>query len=108
MNWLWVGAAALVVCGSIFIYCVAKRRWTKRGLLVGLVNLPVVALVSVAPIRGWADPEYAGFSVGLLQASQGPMVQSGCKRRDRDVLAEVDANALGVGDQTADEDDGES
>ena len=56
------------------IYCVAKRRWTKRGLLVGLVNLPVVALVSVAPIRGWADPEYAGFSVGLLQASQGPMV----------------------------------
>ena len=27
-----------------------------------------------ADLRGWADPEYAGFSVGLLQASQGPMV----------------------------------
>ena len=74
MDWLWVGAVVFGICLAIFAFCVSRKQWSRSGLLVGLVNLAVVGLHSVAPIRGWADPEYAGFSMGLFRAEQGPMV----------------------------------
>ncbi|MFQ5527568.1 MAG: hypothetical protein ACE5GX_15060 [Thermoanaerobaculia bacterium] len=74
MNWLWVGAIVFAASLAIFGVCLARRQWTRSALAVGLVNLAVVGLHSVAPIRGCADPDYAGFSVGFFRAEQGPLV----------------------------------
>lgn len=74
VNWLWVGAGVMAICFAIFAYCLSRGRWSRSGVLVGLANLFVAALHSVAPIRGWADPQYAGFSNGFFRAEQGPLV----------------------------------
>ena len=74
MNWLIVAWISFFVYGSIFAYCMAQKRWTKGGLLVALFNLFVAFMNSVAPIRGWADPDYLGFSLGFLRVPQGPGV----------------------------------
>jgi hypothetical protein len=74
MNWLWVAAASAVVYLSLFVLCLSRRRWTLAGLGVAVANLFVAFLNSVAPIRGWADPDYLGFSFGFIRIEQGPGV----------------------------------
>lgn len=74
MNWFVIAAIMAALYLGAFIICVAKRRWTIAGLLAGLVQLPLAALVSVAPVRGWADPDYVGFVFGLLHVPAGPLV----------------------------------
>lgn len=74
MNWFIVAAIVAALYLGAFIICVAKRQWTVSGLLAGLVQLPLAGLVSVAPVRGWADPDYVGFVFGLLHVPAGPLV----------------------------------
>ena len=74
MNWLWVAAASAVLYGSLFVVCLARRRFSAGGLGVAVANLFVAFLNSVAPIRGWADPDYLGFSFGFIRVEQGPGV----------------------------------
>jgi hypothetical protein len=74
MNWLWIGAAGFAVLGGIATWCLIQRRWTGGGLAVGGVNLLLAMMNSVAPIRGWADADYRGFSFGYLRVEQGPGV----------------------------------
>ena len=74
MNWLIVAWISFFVYGSIFAYGLVQKRWTKAGLLVAVFNLFVAFMNSVAPVRGWADPDYFGFSLGFLRMPQGPGV----------------------------------
>ncbi len=74
MNWLWVAAANGVVYGLLFLFCLSRRKWSWSGLGVALVNLLVAFMHSVAPIRGWADPDYLGYSLGFIRVEQGPGV----------------------------------
>ena len=74
MNWLWVAAASAVVYGTLFLACLWRRRWSWGGLLAAVPNLFVALMNSVAPIRGWADPEYLGFSLGFIRVERGPGV----------------------------------
>ena len=74
MNWLIVAWISFFVYGSIFAFCLMQKRWTTAGLLVAVFNLFVAFMNSVAPIRGWADPNYFGFSLGFLRVPQGPGV----------------------------------
>ena len=71
MNWLWVALLSFLVYGSIIVYCLRRKRWTRGGLGVALVNLLIVFMNSVAPIRGWVDPNYLGFSVGFIRVAPG-------------------------------------
>lgn len=74
MNWLIVAWISFFVYGSIFTYCLVQKQWTKGGLLVAIFNLFLAFMNSVAPIRGWADPAYLGFSLGFIRVPQGPGV----------------------------------
>jgi hypothetical protein len=74
MNWLIVAWISFFVYGSIFLYCLMQKQWTKTGLFVALFNMLLAFMNSVAPIRGWADPNYFGFSLGFLRVPQGPGV----------------------------------
>ncbi len=74
MNWLWVAAASAAVYGTLFLACLWHRRWSWGGLLAAVPNLFVALMNSVAPIRGWADPEYLGFSLGFIRVERGPGV----------------------------------
>ena len=74
MNWLIVMWVSLFIYGSLFVYCLTRKQWTTSGLLVAVFNLFLAFMNSVAPIRGWADPEYVGFSLGFLRVPQGPGV----------------------------------
>ena len=74
MKWLIVAWISFFVYGSIFACFLMRKRWTKGALLVALFNLFVAFMNSVAPIRGWADPDYFGFSLGFLRVPQGPGV----------------------------------
>ncbi len=74
MNWLWVAAASAVVYGILSLACLWRRRWSWGGLLAAVPNLFVALMNSVAPIRGWADPEYLGFSLGFIRVERGPGV----------------------------------
>lgn len=70
-NWLYVGLTAFAVYASVFGYFVAKRRWTRAGLAVGVTNMLFVVLNLAAPFRGAFDPGYAGYSVGLIRLEPG-------------------------------------
>ena len=74
MNWLVVGGVVAVFYLGAFGYCVAQRRWPRGGLAVGLVNLFLAFVHSVAPIRGWLDQDYVGYVFGFLRVPQGPGV----------------------------------
>jgi hypothetical protein len=74
MNWLVVAAVMAVLYLGAFVVCLIPRRWTVAGLFVGFANLFLAFMNSVAPVRGWADPEYAGFTFGLIHAPPGPLV----------------------------------
>ena len=74
MNWLIVMWVSLSMYGSLFVYCLTRKQWTVSGLLVAVFNLFLAFMNSVAPIRGWADPDYVGFSLGFLRVPQGPGV----------------------------------
>ena len=74
MNWLWVAAVVGAVYGSLFVACLVRRRWSWGGLGVAVANLLVALQNSVAPIRGWADPDYLGFSLGFIRVEPGPGV----------------------------------
>lgn len=74
MNWWYVAGATTALALAAFIYCAMRGRWTRAGLAVGLGNLPIAFLNAAAPVRGWADPDYFGYSFGLIQIDPGPMV----------------------------------
>jgi len=74
INWLWVGAASFAVCGSIFGYYVSRRQWNAAALLVGIANMLVAGLHTVAPFRGVFDPNYNGYNMGLIHVGAGIMV----------------------------------
>ena len=74
VNWAVVGLVVLVMYGSLFGWWVHGSNWTRGGLLVGLVNMAVVAIHLVAPIRGYLDSDYAGYRFGLLALDAGILV----------------------------------
>jgi hypothetical protein len=74
VNWLYVALAAFAVYAAILGYFIAKRRWTLAGLGVAAANMMFVLVNLVAPFRGLMDPDYAGYSLGLLHAEPGIMV----------------------------------
>ncbi len=74
INWLWVFAASFTVCASIFGYYVSRRQWNAAALLVGIANMLVACLHTVAPFRGVLDPNYNGYNMGLIHVGAGIMV----------------------------------
>lgn len=66
-DWLQVLYGAAVVFSAIFVGLLFLRRWTKTGIAVGAFHLLVAILLSVAPFRALMDPDYEGFTLGLVR-----------------------------------------
>ncbi len=74
MNWLYVGLPLMGIYLIWFAYLLLKRQYTRPLLFFALAHLPYLLVNVVAPFRGAIDPEYAGYSLGLIQLPAGPLV----------------------------------
>ncbi len=74
MNWLHF---AYILCGLYVVwfgFILLKKKFTRPLLLFGIAHVPYLLINLVAPFRGIMDPNYAGYSFGLLDLPQGPLV----------------------------------
>lgn len=74
MNWLHFGFILFGIYVVWFGYVLLKKQFHRALLLYGLAHVPYLLVNLVAPFRGTMDPEYLGYSFGLLQLPQGPLV----------------------------------
>ena len=74
MNWLYVGLPLALVYVVWFTYILTRRRYNKYLLAVGLAHIPYLLFNLVAPFRGMADSNYAGYTFGWLHLPKGPWV----------------------------------
>jgi hypothetical protein len=79
IHWGWFGiglSAALFVV----VFLIARRGWNPIALFVAFGNWLIASFNAAAPFRGVIDPDYVGFSFGLLAAERGwPVaIMAGC------------------------------
>jgi hypothetical protein len=74
MNWQYLTAAAGLIYIAVLAVFIAKRQWTWSAMGVAIGNFLYVLLHLAAPFRGVIDPNYVGYSAGLLTVAAGPMV----------------------------------
>ena len=71
MNWLIVAFPLMGIYVLWFGYQLYKRKYDRALLLFGLAHIPYLLVNLVAPFRGVFDPEYAGYSMGLITLPKG-------------------------------------
>lgn len=74
MTWLHFGYVLLGFYAIWFTILILKKQFTRALLLFGMAHIPYLLINLVAPFRGIMDPDYAGYSFGLLNLPQGPLV----------------------------------
>jgi len=74
MNWLLVGLPLAVGYLIWFGYLLIKKKYNKATLFFALAHIPYLLVNLVAPFRGLLDPDYAGYSFGLIVLPNGPIV----------------------------------
>lgn len=73
-NWLHLGYAIWIALWAAFLMSAFKRKWTAFALLIGVGNMLIAMLHSVAPFRGALDPNYVGYNFLVLHAPRGLIV----------------------------------
>jgi hypothetical protein len=74
MNW---AVFALVVTGimtAAWLFVLVKSQRSIMSIYVSLGFLVLAGINSAAPVRGFVDPNYAGYGFGLLRADKGLVV----------------------------------
>ena len=56
---------------AIWIFVVMKSRRSLMSIYVSFAFLVFAAINSAAPVRGYVDPNYVGYTFGLLHAPKG-------------------------------------
>lgn len=69
--WPAIGIVTGGAAVAVFIAGLVRRRWDWTGLYVAVGCLAMTLLHMVAPFRGTLDPEYPGYSLGLLRLEGG-------------------------------------
>ena len=69
--WPLIGLVTGGAAVATFVAGLARRQWDWTGLYVAVGCLGVTLLHMVAPFRGTLDPNYAGYSFGLLRLEGG-------------------------------------
>lgn len=72
--WFQIAIALNIIYWAIFSYLLSRRRWNVPALAVGLFHMLFAAVVSVAPIRSLLDPDYPGYSLGLIHLEKRAVV----------------------------------
>ena len=71
MNWALFATGVTAVLAAAWLWLAVKRRWAWPGLVASIGCLIAASLNSAAPVRGLIDPDYVGYSFGLLQSAKG-------------------------------------
>ena len=71
INWAYEALAVSAILLVVWLAVAFKARAGAPAAFVGFVHLLVAGLHSAAPIRGYVDPDYVGYSFGLLAADKG-------------------------------------
>ncbi len=74
MTWLHFGFILFGAYAIWFAYLLKKKRFTRPLLWFGIAHLPYLLVNLVAPFRGFLDPNYAGYSFGLIELPAGILV----------------------------------
>lgn len=74
MTWLHFGFILFGAYAIWFIYLLRKKRSTRPLLWFGIAHIPYLLVNLVAPFRGFLDPNYAGYSFGLIELPAGILV----------------------------------
>lgn len=71
VNWglFLFGVSAVLV--ALWVWRLSKRRWSWPGLIASVGCLFAAGLNGAAPFRGFVDPNYVGYSFGLVHADKG-------------------------------------
>lgn len=70
-NWGALGLGFSAVLALAWAVFAVRNRPSPTALVVGLAHIVVAGFHSVAPIRGLLDPNYVGYSFGMLSAASG-------------------------------------
>lgn len=71
MNWALFALSISTVLTAIWVVVLIKSRRSLMSIYVSFAFLLLASMNSVAPIRGYADPNYVGYAFGLLHATKG-------------------------------------
>lgn len=71
MNWALFGLSVSAVLVGIWLWLVAKRKWTWAGLYASFGCLIAACFNAAAPVRGIIDPNYVGFHFGMVGSEKG-------------------------------------
>jgi len=74
MNWLYVALPLALAYVIWFTFIILKKKYYTNLLVVGLAHIPYLLVNLVAPFRGLFDPNYAGYTFGLIELPKGPWV----------------------------------
>jgi len=72
--WFQMAIALNAIYWAVFIYLLSRRRWDATALAIGTFHMLFAAVVSVAPIRSFLDPGYAGYGLGFLHFEKRAVV----------------------------------
>jgi hypothetical protein len=70
-NWAYFGMAVSAVLFLVWLVIVVRSRPGIHAAIVSLAHLVIAGIGSAAPIRGYVDPDYVGFSLGFVQTGKG-------------------------------------
>lgn len=71
MNWALYGLGVTAVLLMLWFIQVFRRRPGIAAIVVSLAHLLVAGFCAAAPVRGYVDPNYVGFTFGYLHTGQG-------------------------------------
>jgi uncharacterized membrane-anchored protein len=72
--WPSIGIVTGGAVVAAFVMGLMQRQWSLRALYVSIGSLVIAILHMVAPFRATLDPDYPGYSFGLITLERGALV----------------------------------
>lgn len=71
MNWAVFATAVGLASAAALFFAARKSNGSVTGYLLAIPLVMVISLNGAAPVRALADPQYVGYSFGLISAQGG-------------------------------------
>jgi hypothetical protein len=71
MNWASFAFAVSGAMGLIWLVLFIQFRWSLAALVTSIGHFVLAGFNAAAPVRGYIDPNYVGWSFGALHADKG-------------------------------------
>jgi len=64
--WIKIALVTNALYWAAFVYLAVRRRPGAGAVALGVMHMLIAAALSVAPFRSFFDPDYPGFTLGVL------------------------------------------